>query len=226
MNRRKLTSVPFAAAALACVTAMFNGGLAVAAPVTLGLGNIASSSNDTAFAQIVVDLNVTQSMPAGNYEATFFNYQITGTNGTVTPLVLVSPSANVYTVVAMGSTVTPSGPTSFLSAPFGGSSTFVLSSSTTIYGGFYWNSTAVSNPIGFIDGVGSVYSRYGGAAPPVVGLNIASIGGGGAPLSRRYDFSITVDQVVPEPGTAALFVALSGLALRRVTNRRNICRKV
>ncbi len=193
---------------------------------TLGWGDITATNNDTDFDMILVSNGTTaQTLAAGIYQATNFNYQFTagtGLGGTITPLVLTSPSTGVYTVIGMGSPITYSSAGSFTTTAFGGTDTFTLSSPTTVFGGFllgwqHWQ----RNPIGmtFIGGGGNTtYVRYAGANAPVLNSNTS----GGLEFqstSRRYDFSVDV-QVVPEPSTLlAAGVAVVGL-LYVARNRR------
>jgi hypothetical protein len=196
--------------------------------VTLGWGDIIPSNNDSDFDMILIANGTSaQTLGAGTYQATNFNYQFTEMQttigGTVTPLVLTSPAANVYTVIGIGTPVTYSSAGSFTTTTFGGTDTFTLNSATTVYGGFYWDGSAgLRNPIGFsFSGSGvSTYVRYAGANAPVLNSNTSG-GFDFQSASRRYDFSVDIQPaVVPEPSTLlAAGVAVVGL-LYVARNRR------
>jgi hypothetical protein len=196
----------------------------VASATPLGPGDIAATTNDTAFDMIIVALTNPAALAAGNYEATAFNYQFTNASGlplggTILPLVLDSPAANTYRVLAMGSPIAFGGTTLFQTTAFGGTSSFALGAATTVFAGFYWDAGGTDrNPIGFTEALGSSTLQYGGADAPVLNANI---GGGvqGISFFRQYDFSVDVESAaVPEPGTLTLSgigVAAAYLARRR-----------
>ena len=189
----------------------------------VGPGPVSVTNGDgLSYPLITVDLNDPVTLGPGNYVASQFNYQFSlypgfVTIGDITPIVFTGDGTSNFTPVATGNTITYNGPTGFTSAPFGGSDTFTLTSSTTIYGGLYWTAPAYGGPeyrmpIGSNNNGGLVFNRQSGVNPPVVGSPIS----GGNPLpagfnSREYDFSIQVDQAVaaaPEP--SSLLLGLSG----------------
>src|SRR5262249_47815531 len=126
-----------------------------------------------------------------------------------------------FTPVAVGGTIPFAGPTGFLSAPFGGTDTFTLAASATVYGGLYWEATPPFSleprmPVGFDNNVGSVFVVYGGgvgsgANPPVIGTPVSGSAEGF--FSRMYDFSIQVDPAAAVPEPSSLLLALAGAGL-------------
>ncbi len=184
----------------------------------IGPGDVVTTSADGADRGIVVDLNAPQTLLAGSYTATNFNYEFSTlphalpTAGAVTPLLLTSPSPGNYTVIAMGDTRTFTGDTAFAAHSFGGTSTFTLAADTTVYAGYYSIGDGFHNtqlaPIGFA-GTGNSFFRYG-ADSPVVGNAIS--GGSGGVETRTYDFSITV---IPEPSSFGMLGAAAMAMLRR-----------
>lgn len=196
------------------------------ADTIIGPGNIATAGNDNAAPMIVVDLNASQSLAAGDWTANLFSYQFSAgeiapnNSGTVTPLLLTSSGGN-YTPIAIGDAVPFAGTVAFGDHPFGGAGSFTLASGTTVYAGIYWIRTAGFDggdvmPIGMANS-GSSLVRYQGANAPVVGTPIS--GGTGAILGRTYDFSVTVT-AIPEPGSLTLLGLLGGaLFLRRKLRR-------
>lgn len=213
MNRCPVSRLtPTVSAALAlCVCASLLPH--VSAQTIIGPGNIAVDAQDNAAPMIVVDLANAQTLAAGQWSATNFNYQFStsvsgSAAGTIAPMLFTSPSANVYTPIALGGAVGYTSPTAFLTnQPFGGTSTFTLPSQTTVYAGLYYERTAPfsgSNnmAIGFANS-GSSFLRYGGANAPSVGSPIS--GGTPGTFPRAYDFSVTVE-AVPEPSLGLLAV--------------------
>jgi len=107
-------------AAFATVIGLASLAISNAGATTLGWGNRPVSNNDSDSDLMVVATGASAvTLVAGNYAASTFDFQFTQAQatigGTITPLVLVSPSANVFTVVAIGSPITYSGTTSFAS---------------------------------------------------------------------------------------------------------------
>lgn len=193
---------------LVTLSLLLSGAAAQAA--IIGAGDITPTFNDTDADIISINRAHSLSLAAGSYQATAFNYQFLyaapltpGLGGTVQPLLTTFDGSN-YKVIALGSTIPYSGDTGFLSTPFGGSSTFTLNSTTTVYAGFFWDGTVSlnRNPIGAVAAAtGSSFLRYSGANAPLLGNNIS--GGTGSNLSRLYDFSVNVE-AVPEPSTLVL----------------------
>lgn len=204
------------------------------ADIIIGPGNIDGDWKDSAFNIIAVDLNFPATFGPGNFVATQFNYQFNSTvvgapsavlTGTITPLLLTG-SGTSYTPIAIGDTITYSGPTSFISVPFGGSNSFTLGSSTTVYPGLYWTATEIGQdermPVGYDNFTGNSYVFFGGgtgagANTPVVGTPVSATGQG--PFQRTYDFSVTV-AAVPEPSSLILSALTIGLVGGACLQRR------
>jgi len=211
------------AIAVACLA--ITASLSPAAVV--GAGNVPGTNNDSGPNFMAIS-QVTQLLTAGTYSALTFNYQFTEAQttigGSVRPMLLVSPSSNVYTVIALGDLLTYAGVTSFTSTPFGGSNSFTLAADTNVYAGFFWEQdTGITQrvPIAFTgSGSPGTYIRYGGTvAAPVLNTNVSGGLGSGLFGSRRYDFSVTISDpppAVPEPATWMMGAAcLAGILLRR-----------
>lgn len=211
----------------------------VSAGVIIGPGDISVTTSDGAsFDLLAVDLNSPANLGAGSYVAALFNYQFSimppGSQplGVITP-VLLTGAGTSFTPVAVGDPVSYTGPTAFVSAPFGGTDTFALGIGTTLYGGLFWHATLPPGgpdtwntrrmPIGYAGGV-STFVRYQSANPPVVGNPIS--GGSAEFFGRSYDFSIEVTPVSAVPVPPTLLLALTGGSLlhawgiRRRGNRR------
>ncbi|GEM_PF-3277532 len=187
----------------------------------VGPGNVAAAASDGAFDIIAVDLNNPLTFAPGSYIASIFNYQFDNfgfvTTGTITPILLTGGGTN-FTPIAVGSTITYNGPTAFVAAGFGGLNAFTLTTSTTVYGGLYWEATSPDGselrmPVGYV-GPGSSFVVYGGgfgpgANPPVVGTKISGSAEGF--FSRNYDFSIESELVAAVPAPSSLLLALAGI---------------
>lgn len=213
-----------AATGLLALAALLTLTGAGARAAVIGPGDTTIDANDTAADLLAVDLTNPVTLAAGTHMASLFHYQFSEANGpiggTITP-VLLTGSAPSFTPVAVGATIPFAGPTAFISAPFGGSDTFTLAASTTVYAGVFWNGDFGTDtmPVGFLDGVGDAYVFFQDAAPPAVG--VPSSGDNEGRFSRTYDFSIETDAspaaAVPEPSTLVLAgTGLLGLgAVRR-----------
>lgn len=198
----------------------------------IGPGDVNIVANDEAASLIIVDLTTSQALSAGSYSASTFNYQFSkfGGNvvgGTVAPF-LATYDGSHYNVIAVGDSVSDpiGGAGPFTSVTFGGSNTFTLGSTTTVFAGLYEkNITGYKQPIGFAAG-GSSYSLYnsGFAGPgdvnfPVVGSGISG-GNAARTFARSYDFSIgVIASPVPEPSSMALF-AVGAIALFAHSRRK------
>jgi len=195
----------------------------------IGPGPVTTNTQDTAFNLMAVDLSAPATLGPGNYNASLFEYMFTNalspTVGSITPVVLTGGGSS-FTPVAVGSPITYTGPTSFISTSFGGSGAFTLGATTTVYGGVYWSDPGGSSgdhmPLGFNSTSGSAFIRYSsnpgvdpGATAPTAGTPISG-GLDSGTFTRAYDFSI---QVVPEPSSLAL-LSLGALGLVRPAQRR------
>jgi len=210
--------------AFACLLFLLLGVQPVAAGFVLGPGQVSTGASDGAFDLIAVDLTKSIILGSGTYDASIFNYGFADfgflTNGTVAPLLLTG-SGTTYRPVAIGNSISYTGPTAFMSRSFGGSSTFTLSASTEVFAGLYWKATDNSGqelrmPLGYTSG-GNAFVVYGGglgpgAKPPELGTVINGSAEGF--FDRRYNFSVEVN-AVPEPsGLTVGLLGLSGLIQR------------
>jgi hypothetical protein len=201
----------------------FNGVVEVETAI-VGPGDTLVTDRDGSFDMIVVDLLNTIILPAGSYNATDFNYDnefdavipsLGQVAGSITPLLMTGVEfTDPFVPVAIGATVPYSGPTAgFVSATFGGTNSFTLSSTTTVFAGFFWDATTLPSqmPIAFENLFPappdkSSFIRYSatgngiGADPPSIGIAIS--GGAGDPVDRIYDFSIVVADDSGEPPVA------------------------
>ena len=189
------------------------------AGIIIGPGNTAISGHDSNPVTISIDLVAPMTLAAGTYTADSFNYAFIQTSdgalgGTVQPL-LLTDSGGQFDPIALGDTVTYSSPTAFGSHPFGGSGTFTLAASETVYAGIYQVNGGNAAPIGCFVGSGDAF-QVGYADAPVIGEAVG--GGQEGTFSRIYDFSIGVASV-PEPSTLVLagtaILAGLGYAWRR-----------
>jgi hypothetical protein len=189
----------------------------------VGPGPVTVTNGDgLSYPLITVDLNAPATLGPGNYVVSQFNYRFSLYNGfetigDITPIVLTGGGSH-FTPVAVGSTITFNGPTAFISTPFGGSDKFTLKTTTTVYGGLYWNAPTFTGgpefrmPIGSNNNAGGmVFNRQGGANFPVVGTPIS--GGSTLPngfTSRKYDFNIQIDSATAAPEPSTLLLVLTG----------------
>ena len=170
--------------------------------------------------EFAVNLTDTVTLPAGTYKASTFDY-VAKQDGNVTPfLAVVTPGftgngspTDQFTYIAVGNTQTVSGgitsDTTFSTA-FGGSDTFTLSSTTTIYTGF--NSTAQALPVdttgtgrGFID----LFTIS--AITPVTPGNTTMFNFFG--FNRDYGFDVQI--TAPEPASLTLLAAGAAACVMR-----------
>src|SRR5262249_14981126 len=154
----------------------------------IGPGNVPTNAHAGSGDSINTDLSAPETLGPGTYTASMFNYlfqSASGLNvtGSITPLVMVivNPDFSDIRPIAIGNAVTFTGTTPFMSIPFGGSNTFTLTSTTTVYAGFYWQSPDFTgaldyrDPIPYMHGPGiNVVGYFNGAAPPVIGTPISA----------------------------------------------------
>jgi hypothetical protein len=192
-----------------------------AVPIGPGDLNQPGYTHDGAFNLIAVDLTHPVTLGMGIYSAIKFDYQFSDfpsyhLTGSITPILLTGGGTS-FTPIAVGSAIPFGGNTSFVSAPFGGISTFTLTSSTTVYAGLYWNTVFDGlddrMPVGFQNNVGNSFVIFGGgsgpgANPPIVGTPISGSGQGF--FARTYNFAIEVNQLptAPEPSSIVLAAGL------------------
>jgi hypothetical protein len=167
---------------------------------SLGPGNVATTNQDGSFDMIVIDLTTPAVLAPGSYTATLFNYeflQTLATTGIITPL-LATGGGSSFTPIAIGDSVPFTGGTGFISTPFGGTNSFTLAASTTVFAGFFWDANVAGDlmPIGFLSLASGnlAFIRYAaagggqsaGADPPIIGTPIS--GGAGDPRSSHLRF--------------------------------------
>ena len=128
----------------------------------------------------------------------------------------------MYQAVAVGATVDVTGAAQDVSVPFGGSSVFTLSTTTTIFAGI---ASTTQNPVFLDNGTGPFTQHEGGGQ--AASSYIVTVGGQVPPdgsfsnpgLGRTYAFSVTV---VPEPtALGSLMIGSVALGLRRFRSNRN-----
>jgi hypothetical protein len=150
-----------------------------------------------------VDLSNPVLLPAGDYAATFFNYD-SGLASDVQPFLASANGAHSYLVLAAGDVRNLPGASENQTIAFGGSNTFTLGATTTVYAGI---TSSGLNPIPFDSlSAGSYTTDHDQSGSQVfVGQTLASFNAPDNP--RRYSFSI---DVVPEPSSIVL--AAAGIA--------------
>ena len=165
--------------------------------------------------RINVDTSNPLTLGPGTYTASLFNFDA-GQSGDVTPFLATLTSGDLYEAIAVGADQTVSGVMTDASVPFGGSATFTLTATTTIYAGI---ASDTQNPIFLDNGTGPFTEHEGGGQP--ASSYVVTLGGPVPPdgsfsnpnLARTYAFSVTV---VPEPTTfAAALLGSLVLGLRR-----------
>src|ERR1700719_5222965 len=194
------------------------------ADIIIGPGDVSTNAYAGSNDSINTDLSNPFTLGPGTHNASAFNY-LFGTSagnsftiaGSITPLVMVivQPYTDIRPI-AIGDAVPYNGPTPFMSTAFGGTATFTLTSTTTVYAGFYWHSDPnlqgdIRDPIPYIHEPGTnVAGYFSGASPPQLGVPIS------APAmdtdTNLFAFSVTINaeppSTVPEP--ASLLLALAG----------------
>jgi hypothetical protein len=188
-----------------------SAGTAAASQVGAGTG-IANDEVDTpnTGGRINVDQGNPLNLPAGTYLVTTFSYDA-GQTGDVTPFLAVSANGSdptdLYTAIAVGSTVDVVSPLTDQTVPFGGSATFTLSTPRVVYAGI---TSSVQNPVFLDNGTAANTDHEAAGAPSyAVTLNgqVPPDGAFSNPqLGRSYAFSVNVEPI-PEPSTGLLVLA-------------------
>jgi hypothetical protein len=203
-------------------------GRANAAPIVVGPGASSSiyASADGGGGRTNIDLNAVQTLGPGVYRADIFDVTTT-TSGKVIPFLAQfnGPSAapgnnsDLFQVLAFGNSDAVGTGVNTSAFAFGGSNTFTLATTTTIYAGVTDDPTQnpISSALGFKNGGLDDHNNSGGplsggSFAPSVGGIVPGFSNGG--LGRTYGFDVQITQL-PEPssfilcglGTAGLFVA-------------------
>jgi hypothetical protein len=214
--------MPLAAALALCLAVA--PAQALADPIIIGPGDVPTASAHAGSGNSInTELVAPVTLGPGTYTATLFNYRFLDAQGltvigSITPLVMtvVKPDFSDIRPIAIGDPVTFTGTTPFMSAPFGGSDTFTLATTTTVYAGFYWQSPDFTGSLDFRDPIPYIHPGFGtnvvgyfnGAAPPVLGVPITAPSRGLD--DNLFAFSIQIEPTlapsVPEPSTLLLAV--------------------
>ena len=203
MHRILVLTTALAACFAASVNIAHAGFMASVGPGT----SIPHNSLDGTAGRTNVDLSNPVLLQAGDYTATFFNYDA-GLASDVQPFVASANGVHSYLVLAAGDVRNLAGASENQTVAFGGSNTFTLGAATTVYAGI---TSSGLNPIPFDSlSPGTYTTDHDQSGSQVfVGQTLASFNAPDNP--RRYAFSISV---VPEPSSIVLAVAgIAGLLL-------------
>jgi hypothetical protein len=174
--------------------------------------------------RINVDESYAVTLEAGTYQATSFSFAA-GQNGDVIPFLarLTGNNPNEYEIIALGAQADITGAPVTQTVPFGGSDTFSLAGSTTVFAGFTNSPSSPHNPV-YLDNNTAETTDHDNAIEQAITSVGQLIGSPANPMShanlgRTYAFSI---EVVPEPSALALLgfgLGLMALVLRRCRRR-------
>lgn len=196
----------------------FRPAAAAGAPTTVGPGINARTGLDSGD-RLNIDQLYARQLSAGIYKVSDFTYYSAAAGGLVTPFLATKSAANnnEWQFLWVGSGTTPS---AIGDASFNPDATFSLLADAQVYAGFF---TSGGGRVGFDQGAANNFA-YGLVdhastfTAPTTGSTLATFSN--PDLGRRYDFSVGVTFLVPEPATAGvLAMAAAGLCLRRRRTR-------
>ena len=206
------------------IAAMITFSVSNAVAISIGAGTaIPLEVVDTANGgpRINVDENYAVMLDAGPYRAMSFSFAA-GQDGDAIPfLATLTGNPNEYEIVALGDQVAITGSPVTQTVPFGGSDSFTLATSTTVFAGFTNSPASPHNPI-YLDNNTAQTTDHDNAIEQAIMSVGQLIGSPANPMShanlgRTYAFAIDV-QLVPEPSGLALLgsgVGLIALIWRR-----------
>jgi hypothetical protein len=181
----------------------------------------------------ILDTSRPQTLAAGTYRASSFGHEFAGNgpaDAVVQPfLATLNATTGVIVPVAVGSAVTATATSGFVSPAFGGSDTFTLAASTPIYAGFAWTCPTATGPVNCALGsdqpsAGRFSTIRYSTAMPAVGVPITQL----PPYAQfsegyqnnTYDFSIAVAAL----GTNKQLMRSEPYQSAPFADRRHLCR--
>ena len=171
--------------------------------------------------RINIDEGHAATLDAGPYRVVSFSFAA-GQDGDAIPFLatLTGNNPNEYEIIALGDQVDISGAPVTQTVPFGGSDTFSLSASTTVYAGFTNSDASPHNPV-YLDNGTAETTDHDNAIEEAITSVGQLVGSPANPIShadlgRVYAFSIDV-QLIPEP--SALVLLGFGLGLMALISR-------
>ncbi len=204
--------------------------------ITVGPGasSLIYTGGDGGGGRTNIDLDHTQTLGPGTYQATLFDVTTT-TTGAVIPFLAQfnGPSASpgnandLFQVLAYGNSDAVGSGLHTSTFAFGGSNTFTLATTTTIYVGVTDDSTqsSISSAVGFVGGGNDNHNNSGG--PGAGGSFAPSVGGivpgwSNANLGRTYGFDVQFTQL-PEPSSFVLGgLGVVGLLIAARRRRKSV----